>query len=68
MENNSTRIVKKCPKCKWRLFDKITPASGRIEIKCPKCSAIVVIDLSYRRYIRSSCAWQDSFPSAPLPF
>lgn len=49
MVDDSIRVMKKCPNCNWRLFDKITPASGRIEIKCPKCCAVVVIDLSYRR-------------------
>ena len=43
-----TRIVKKCPKCGRRIFDKVTPTSGVIEIKCPQCKQVIEIDLSYR--------------------
>ena len=45
------RIVKMCPQCRKRIFDKLTPATGTIEIKCPHCSSIVTIDLSLRRVI-----------------
>ena len=44
----STKIVKKCRKCGRRIFDKITPTSGIIEIKCPQCKQVIEIDLSYR--------------------
>lgn len=51
-----------CPKCDWRIFDKVTPTSGIIELKCPNCRKIVEIDLSYRTpirrratYYRASC-------------
>lgn len=44
----TTRIIKKCPNCGRRIFDKITPTSGVIEIKCPQCKQIIEIDLSYR--------------------
>lgn len=46
------RIVKICPNCRKRIFDKLTPATGTIEIKCPHCSNIVTIDLSLRRVIK----------------
>lgn len=42
------KVVKRCPKCDWRIFDKVTPTSGIIELKCPNCRKIVEIDLSYR--------------------
>ena len=29
------KVVKRCPKCDWRIFDKVTPTSGIIELKCP---------------------------------
>lgn len=43
------KVVKRCPKCDWRIFDKVTPTSGIIELKCPNCRKIVEIDLSYRK-------------------
>ena len=39
------KVVKRCPKCNWRIFDKVTPTSGIIELKCPNCRKIVEIDL-----------------------
>lgn len=42
------KIVKQCPICGWRIFDKVTPTTGIIEIKCPSCRQVVQIDLSYR--------------------
>jgi len=42
------KIVKQCPNCGWRIFDKLTPTSGIIELKCPNCRRIVEVDLSYR--------------------
>lgn len=44
----ATKIVKKCPKCGRRIFDKVTPTSGVIEIKCPQCKQVIEIDLSFR--------------------
>ena len=35
------KVVKRCPKCNWRIFDKVTPTSGIIELKCPNCRVIV---------------------------
>lgn len=42
------KVVKKCPICGRRIFDKITPASGLIQIKCPGCRQVITVDLSYR--------------------
>lgn len=42
------KVVKRCPNCDWRIFDKVTPTSGIIELKCPNCRKVVEIDLSYR--------------------
>jgi len=61
MAEQQIRVVKKCPKCDWRILDKVTPTSGIIEIKCPKCRNIVPIDLSNRMaqprriYYRIAC-------------
>lgn len=48
----TVRISKRCPVCDWRFFDKVTPASGIIEIKCPRCGKVVKINLAYRCSIR----------------
>lgn len=45
-DENWIVISKKCPYCGKRLFDRLTPASGVIEIKCPKCKRACVVDLS----------------------
>ena len=47
-EVKTMKVMKRCPYCKWRIFDKLTPASGVIEIKCPNCRRIVTLDLSFR--------------------
>ncbi len=36
----------KCPKCGWRIIEKVTPTSGEIQVKCPRCKQEVRIDLS----------------------
>lgn len=51
------KVVKRCPKCDWRIFDKVTPTSGIIELKCPNCRKIVEIDLSYRTPIRRGATY-----------
>mgnify|MGYP000000625809 FL=1 len=51
------RVVKRCPKCDWRIFDKVTPTSGIIELKCPNCRKVVEIDLSYRTPSRRRAAY-----------
>lgn len=46
------RVSKKCPECGWRLFDKVSPANGYIEIKCGRCGAMVTVNLALRRTIK----------------
>lgn len=46
------RIAKRCPKCNWRILDKVTPTTGIIQIKCPRCKAEVKIDLSLRAIVK----------------
>lgn len=46
---HAAKIIVKCPKCEWRILDKISPTSGIIEVKCPRCREIVRIDLSLRK-------------------
>ena len=41
-------IIVYCPECRKRVFDKLTPTQGIIEIKCPHCRNVVSINLSYR--------------------
>lgn len=48
-ESETVRIMKRCPNCDWRIFDKITMTTGVIEMKCPNCRKVVRIDLSLRR-------------------
>ena len=31
-------VAVRCPKCNWRVMDKISPTTGKIEIKCPPLS------------------------------
>lgn len=45
------RVVVRCPKCNWRVMDKVSPTSGKIEIKCPHCHKIVEVDLALRRKV-----------------
>lgn len=42
-------IAVRCPECNWRVMDKVSPTSGKIEIKCPHCHKIVEVDLALRR-------------------
>lgn len=42
-------IAVRCPECGWRVMDKVSPTSGKIEIKCPHCHKIVEVDLALRR-------------------
>lgn len=46
------RISKRCPKCDWRILDKVTPTTGVIQVKCPRCRAEVELDLSLRKNIK----------------
>lgn len=43
------KVIVRCPKCNWRIFDKVTPTTGVIELKCPNCRKVVSVDLSLRR-------------------
>ena len=43
------KVIVRCKRCEWRIFDKVTMATGNIEIKCPKCGYVNEIDLSLRR-------------------
>ena len=45
-------VIVRCPKCEWRIFDKVTPTSGSIAVKCTRCENIVLIDLSLRKTVR----------------
>ena len=42
------RVSKKCRKCGFRLYDKVSPATGYITIKCPRCDTFQRINLAYR--------------------
>lgn len=59
MKVNDIKVVVRCPKCEWRIFDKVTPATGIIEVKCPNCRKVVAVDLSLRKkgikYRLSAC-------------
>lgn len=43
------KVIVRCKRCEWRIFDKVTMTTGTIEIKCPKCGYVNEIDLSLRR-------------------
>lgn len=43
------KVIVRCKRCEWRIFDKVTTTTGNIEIKCPKCGYVNEIDLSLRR-------------------
>lgn len=46
------KVVVKCPICDWRILDKMSPASGHIQIKCPNCRRVVEIYLSLRSVVK----------------
>ena len=31
----SINIAVRCPECNWRVMDKVSPTTGKVEIKCP---------------------------------
>ncbi len=43
------KIIVRCKSCGWRILDKVTLATGQIEVKCSKCGHINNIDLSLRK-------------------
>ena len=49
MKQRDMKIIVRCPKCDWRIFDKVTQTTGTIELKCPNCRRVVEVDLSLRR-------------------
>ena len=49
MNRMEMKIIVRCPKCDWRIFDKVTPTTGVIEMKCPNCHRVVEVDLSLRK-------------------
>ena len=49
METKDIKLIVRCPVCNWRIFDKVTPTTGVIELKCPKCNKVVLVDLSLRK-------------------
>ena len=49
MKQRDMKIIVRCPKCDWRIFDKVTPTTGTIELKCPNCRKVVEVDLSLRK-------------------
>ena len=53
MMAQSINIAVRCPECKWRVMDNVSPTTAKIEIKCPHCHKIVAVDLALRR--RASC-------------
>lgn len=53
-----SKIMKRCPICGWRIFDKITPTTGFIEMKCPGCRRVITVDLSRRLVKRRSNSYQ----------
>ena len=49
--SQSVNIAVRCPECGWRVMDKVSPPTGKIEIKCPRCHKIVEVDLALRRKV-----------------
>ena len=60
MKEDKMKVIVKCPCCDWRILDKVTPASGIIEVTCPKCHKVVAVDLSLRRMIKYRLAMMPS--------
>ena len=47
--SESIPVAVRCPKCDWRVMDKLSPATGKVKIKCPRCRQVVEVDLALRR-------------------
>lgn len=56
MDERTIKVSKCCPVCKWRLFDKVSPSTGFVEIKCPHCHSVVKINLALRRTVKKRLA------------
>ncbi len=57
-EAKPMKVIVRCKECGWRILDKVTPATGNIEVKCQRCGTVSKIDLSLRRiakYRRALC-------------
>lgn len=48
MNKSDYNIMVYCPKCRKRIFDKITTTTGIIRLKCPHCQKLVSINLAFR--------------------
>lgn len=48
------KVIVRCKRCEWRIFDKVTMTTGNIEIKCPKCGYVNEIDLHCAEVISNS--------------
>lgn len=44
----TVRVSVRCERCRQRLFDKVSVASGVVEVKCPRCNYLNNVDLSFR--------------------
>ena len=45
----SARIVRRCPYCGRKLYEKLGRCDGIIQIKCQKCGKAVNMNLALRR-------------------
>lgn len=45
----SVRIVRKCPYCGRKLYEKLGKCDGTIQIKCQKCGKYVNMNLALRK-------------------
>lgn len=45
----NARIVRKCPYCGRKLYEKLGQCNGMIQIKCQKCGKFVNMNLALRR-------------------
>ena len=39
----------RCPKCGWRLCDRLGRTEGELSFKCTHCHRIVKVDIHYRK-------------------
>ena len=60
MRETSIRVAKRCPHCNERWFDKVSLATGYLEVKCPNCGRTYRINLSFRK--QSTTLW--NYPRA----
>lgn len=60
--SESITVAVRCPKCNWRIMDKLSPATGKVEIKCPRCRQVVEVDLALRRRAMYRRAFRNRTP------